>query len=594
MLPLGSASAALLAGCGGDDDTDTSPNPGTPTATFTTAEFIGMSAPTLAAPAAMATTTVGSELKVSFSDGSSQTYKLAYQPFFITGDKVPDGKGGTVLAGGYFDIHNQPIVDRSVPGSERQFFSDCVDGSSLLTLADANVPGVKGKPVFAVVQFEYTTRDQAGASTYGMLPSPIAILTLDQDPATGKLTLVKYHNVDTSPARGLWITCGASLSPWNTHLSSEEYEPDAFTIASNTQFQRFSTYTFGDPTAASPYDYGHLPEVTVNPDGTGSIVKHYCLGRISHELVCVAPDERTVLMGDDATNGGAFMFIADRARDLSSGTLYVGKWNQTSGTGPGSATLSWIPLGHATSDEIRALVRGGIQATDIFDVKTTDPADAGRQAAARTGPHRMGVVLVGRASAVRQAPDGLLGRLGARQVGGEHRRRIARRRIAAGRSHGLGHELAQPVGEQHHRRRRGRQRLRRSHQAGVELGQRGLFRGVGGRQAQGFGGGFGGGIGRGGALRVPLKQARKWVGVSGRLRRWGCCRLRGRCRPVRSLLMRRPARQLRHRGHRGGRREHRRRDRLGRRWRLRAGGDAPRSQAGQIQPARTRQYGRTD
>lgn len=376
MLPLGSASAALLAGCGGDDDADTAPNPGTPTATFTTAEFIGMAAPTLAAPAAMATTTVGSQLKVSFSDGSSQTYKLAYQPFFITGDTVPDGKGGTVVAGGYFDIHNQPIVDRSVPGSERQFFSDCVDGSSLLTLADANVPGVKGKPVFAVVQFEYTTRDQAGGSTYGMLPSPIAILTLDQDPATGKLALVKYHNVDTSSARGLWITCGASLSPWNTHLSSEEYEPDAFTIASNTQFQRFSTFTFGDPAAASPYDYGHLPEVTVNPDGTGSIVKHYCLGRISHELVCVAPDERTVLMGDDATNGGAFLFIADRARDLSSGTLYVGKWNQTSGTGPGSATLSWIPLGHATSDEIRALVRGGIKATDIFDVKTTDPGDA--------------------------------------------------------------------------------------------------------------------------------------------------------------------------------------------------------------------------
>jgi secreted PhoX family phosphatase len=61
------------------------------------------------------------------------------------------------------------------------------------------------------------------------LPSPIAvILTLDQDQKTGHLTLKKYFNVDMSKVHGLWITCGASLSPWNTHLSSEEYEPDAF------------------------------------------------------------------------------------------------------------------------------------------------------------------------------------------------------------------------------------------------------------------------------------------------------------------------------------------------------------------------------
>ncbi|WP_373867546.1 2Fe-2S iron-sulfur cluster-binding protein, partial [Acinetobacter oleivorans] len=40
------------------------------------------------------------------------------------------------------------------------------------------------------------------------------------------------------------------------------------------------------------------------------VTKHYCLGRISHELVQVFPDNRTVLMGDDYTNGGLFMFVA--------------------------------------------------------------------------------------------------------------------------------------------------------------------------------------------------------------------------------------------------------------------------------------------
>ncbi|ABE35329.1 hypothetical protein DR64_5953 [Paraburkholderia xenovorans LB400] len=372
MLPLGGlATASMLTACGGSNDLAT---PVKPAANFVSAAFASMAAPSLADPAAMAKTTVGSTLTVQLSDGSSRAFKLAYQPFFITGDSVPNVKGGTILAGGYFDINNQPIVDRSVAGKERQFYSDCPDGSSLIRLDNPAVKGLKGNAVFAVVQFEYATRDQNLTSMYGQLPSPIAVLTLDQDPATGKLTLAGYSNVDTSKAHGLWITCGASLSPWNTHLSSEEYEPDATTIAGNSQFKGFSRSLYGDETSANPYHYGHLPEVTVNPDGTGSIRKHYCLGRISHELIQVMPDKRTVLMGDDATNGGLFMFIADREADLSAGTLYVAKWTQVSASGAGAATLSWISLGHATSDEIEALA-DRLRASDIMDVSTTDPRD---------------------------------------------------------------------------------------------------------------------------------------------------------------------------------------------------------------------------
>ncbi|MGN6702447.1 MAG: PhoX family protein [Burkholderiaceae bacterium] len=336
--------------------------------------FRGMPAPTLAEPAAMASTSVASSLVVEHANGARQELALGYETFFLTGADVPDGKGGRVVAGGYHDIQNRPILDTSgaVP---RQFFSDAPDGMSLLKLDRPAVPGVRGNAVFAVVQFEYATRNLAGASMYGLLPSPIAVLTLEQDPATGRLSLVKYANVDTGGVHGLWITCGASLSPWNTHLSSEEYEPDA-TLPSNPQLQAFSRNLYGNPDRANPYRYGHVPEVTVHPDGTGTIRKHYCLGRLSHELVQVMPDERTVLMGDDATNGGAFLFVADRKRDLSSGTLYVGKWHQTSGKGPGAATLSWIRLGHATSAEIEALIDAGIAAADIMDVKTADPMDA--------------------------------------------------------------------------------------------------------------------------------------------------------------------------------------------------------------------------
>jgi secreted PhoX family phosphatase len=366
LLPLGTgAMASLLTGCGGGDDDPS----------YVSAAFTSMAAPTLANPAAMATTTVGSTLQVKFSDQSTRDYTLSYQPFFITGDMVPDGKGGTILAGGYYDINNKPIMD-TTGSTPRQFFSDCPDGMSLLTVPNAKVDGVKGKPVFAVVQFEYTSWAQDGKTDmYGKLPSPIAVLTLDQDPNTGKLSLVKYHNVDTSGANGLWITCGASLSPWGTHLSSEEYEPDAFAARDRNNMDAYSLNLYGDATKANPYLYGHLPEVTVNPDGTGSIKKHYCTGRISKELVQVMPDERTILCGDDWTNGGLFMFVADKARDLSAGSLYVAKWTQTSSAGAGSGTLTWIKLGSATSADIETMAKT-LKPTDIMDVKTADPLDA--------------------------------------------------------------------------------------------------------------------------------------------------------------------------------------------------------------------------
>ena len=369
MLPLGVfASSSLLTACA------TTP---AASSNYLSSAFTSMAAPTLAGAASMATTTVASGLTVKLKDNSTLNYKLAYQPFFMTGDMVPDGRGGRLLAGGYVDIRNQPIVDRSVAGKERQAFSDSPDGTSLLKLANAKVDGVKGNAVFAVVQFEYMTRDQAGADTYGTLPSPIAVLTLDQNPTTGKLSLVKYHNVDMSAAHGLWITCGASLSPWNTHLSSEEYEPDAPFAFENPQFKKFSQNVFGSETAANPYHYGHMPEVTVNPDGSGTVKKHYNLGRISHELVQVMPDNRTVLMGDDATNSGLFVFVADREKDLSSGTLYVGKLGSGFSVNPADAgaAISWIKLGHASSAEVEKMANT-LKPADIMTVLKTDPKDA--------------------------------------------------------------------------------------------------------------------------------------------------------------------------------------------------------------------------
>ena len=86
MLPLGAfASSAVLSGCA---------TTAGPAGSYASASFTSMAAPSLSNPAAMATTTVASSLKVAFTGGAMQDYKLAYHPFFITGDMVPNCKGG--------------------------------------------------------------------------------------------------------------------------------------------------------------------------------------------------------------------------------------------------------------------------------------------------------------------------------------------------------------------------------------------------------------------------------------------------------------------------------------------------------------------
>lgn len=367
LLPIAASSSvsALLAACGGDADgsaagsrpgNDNGNGTSKPTRQLSAVSFTSSPAPKIDDPTALASVHVRSAMIAEYSDGSQQSFALHYEPFFVTGDMVPDGKGGTILAGGTYDANNAPIIDTK---TQEQAFSVNPDGSSLLTVPNAKIPGVKGNPVFAVVQFE--------EKVAGM-----AVLTLDQDPATGKLTLVKYSNVDLSKVHGLWTTCGASLTPWDTHLSSEEYAPDPATGYGD--IERFSKSYFHNPTRANPYHYGFTPEITVLPDGTGIAQKHYCMGRLSHEVTQVMPDRRTALMGNDWTNGGLYMFIADREADLSSGTLYVAKWHQTSGTGPGAADLSWIRLGSASDAEIKSLA-DSLKVNDIMDVKRSDPKD---------------------------------------------------------------------------------------------------------------------------------------------------------------------------------------------------------------------------
>ena len=268
--------------------------------------------------------------------------------------------------------------------------SETPDANSLMDIPGAKSDDPKKRRLFLVTHHEYDWLDTQDppVDQYGKQPMTMNLATIDQDKKSGEMTTVSVENIDMSAINGLWIPCAGSLSPWNTHLGSEEYEPDArcaldsadpaYSCASGA-IELDSMNRYLDPTGitkpARVYDYGIVPEVVVDRDGGTRVEGHRALGRISRELVDVMPDRRTVYQGDDGTYNVMTMFVADRAEDLSEGTLYAAKWIQTSADDGGEADLEWIRLGHSWDDEIEAMVDGGIKFSDIFEVEDTTNCD---------------------------------------------------------------------------------------------------------------------------------------------------------------------------------------------------------------------------
>ncbi|GAB6040994.1 alkaline phosphatase PhoX [Endothiovibrio diazotrophicus] len=326
---------------------------------------------------------------------------LEYQVLYRSGDELPLlGGTGTVTWGAWVDKdgNNFSMGDGSVRVSDQESGPDY---TSLLTYQDGDTT-----EVFAITQLE---------STIGG-----AYVTKLQQSATGRLTAVATRPVDTSGVFGMYVNCAGMVTPWGTHLGSEEYEPPmvsfdptatAYDTApawarqssiawfgdeswhdehmlgiadynglSNAVGERSDTET-GVGADTFGYYYGWVPEIAITgANGETTVTKHYAMGRFSHELSYVMPDSKTVYMSDDGANTGFFMFIADTAGNLDAGTLYAARWNQTSGRGMGEATISWINLGHSDSASIHAaLVESsptdeGITFGDLF-LKETPNSD---------------------------------------------------------------------------------------------------------------------------------------------------------------------------------------------------------------------------
>jgi hypothetical protein len=130
-------------------------------------------------------------------DGKS--YPIGYNVLMRSGDEIAGNIFGLI-----HDHKGKVVVEKD--GS--RFISSDNDFSSLIQIDDK---------LFNITHF-------------ASRPSAMYLTELSQDKATGALTPLRTQNIDFSKWGGLGVPCAGSVTPWNTHLGSEEYPPNARSI----------------------------------------------------------------------------------------------------------------------------------------------------------------------------------------------------------------------------------------------------------------------------------------------------------------------------------------------------------------------------
>ncbi len=356
LLTVAVLSTLGLVACGSSDDDQLA-------VTIKGVDFTETPTPTTADERAQ--THTRSVAKVTYSDGRVDDHPLSYNMLFSVKDPVAEVKGVKHPAGQLYNYKMEPLLDPM----GNPVVAEAPDANSLLNV---------GGKLFLVTHYEYDWILSDGAVAYTVpdwytrMPMSMTLSDIAQA-GDGKLTATKVRPIDFSSVNGIWIPCFGSQTPWNTHLGSEEdydliYNPlDSKNYGTTTAgLKAMRELYFKGEREANPYHYGIIPEVTIKADGSVSVVKHYAMGRGTWEQALVMPDSRTVYLGDDGAYVQMTMFVADKAADLSAGTLYTAQWNQTSDQGGGRADLTWIRLGHGTNVEIAALANS-LTFTDIFN-----------------------------------------------------------------------------------------------------------------------------------------------------------------------------------------------------------------------------------
>ncbi|MFE8072358.1 DUF839 domain-containing protein [Marinobacteraceae bacterium S3BR75-40.1] len=213
-------------------------------------------------------------------------------------------------------------------------------------------------------------------------PGGMSRLKLRRTGGTWEVADNEAMMLDFSDVNGTWVNCFGSLSPWNTPLTSEELYFDDTADWNNPNYDYHGDQVNLENYLghySNPYDYGYILEIQDPTSAAPKPVKMFAMGRFSHENSVVMPDQKTVYLSDDGTGTVFFKFVADKAADLSAGTLYAAKATQDDTKDPTEAgfDIEWIELASGSNAEIESWIReyDGIDTTDYVEGSTSYISD---------------------------------------------------------------------------------------------------------------------------------------------------------------------------------------------------------------------------
>ena len=108
---------------------------------------------------------------------------------------------------------------------------DVIGGVTFSQLTDQNGDAVVGESEYGSVDADFTSLLTIGDKLFSIThfesrPAAMYLSEVTQD-AEGTLSYTSSKPIDFSSVGGLWVPCAGSVTPWMTHLGSEEYPADA-------------------------------------------------------------------------------------------------------------------------------------------------------------------------------------------------------------------------------------------------------------------------------------------------------------------------------------------------------------------------------
>ena len=255
-----------------------------------------------------------------------------FQALLKQGEIIP---GSSQILGGIYDAQGQ-LIDTSVN----------TDFNAFIPINDDSSEG-----------YLYTSWEDR--------PAGLSQLHIKWNQDLGSWDLLGGQMVNMSHAEGAWALCFGTVSPWGTPFASEELYFDETKYWNSP----YSYSWYHDPENIdqleqqighfpNAYDYGYIIEITDEDTPDPQLVKHFTMGRFSHENAQVMGDNRTVYLSDDGRDVVLFKFIMDEENDLSSGELFAARVTQdgTTNIEETGFDVEWISMGHANNSIISSWI----------------------------------------------------------------------------------------------------------------------------------------------------------------------------------------------------------------------------------------------